>query len=78
MHCKAFEDDTGAIYIAHLPKIRPRTKHINVVFHHFLQYVRKGRIHIQKVSTNDQCDDAWSKPLPQNVFLKHRKIVFCF
>ena len=53
VHCKVFGDNYGAIGIACLTKIRPRTKRINVVFHHFPEYVHKGRIHIQQVSTGD-------------------------
>ena len=78
MHYKEFEDNSGAIELARLPKIRPHTKHINVVFHHFCEYARKGLIRIQKFSTDDQCADAWTKLLPQNVLLNHRKFVFGF
>ena len=44
---KAFEDNYEAIELTRLPKIRPRTKYINIVFHHFHEYVRKGLIRIQ-------------------------------
>ena len=64
MHCKSFEDNSGAIDIARLTKTRPRTKHTNVVFHHFREYVYKGLIHIQQVFVDEQCYDAWNKPLP--------------
>ena len=53
VHCKDFDDKYGDIEIASLPKIRPHTKHINVVFHHFPEYVHKGLIHIQQVFTGD-------------------------
>jgi hypothetical protein len=33
--CKLFEDNSGALEMARTPKMRPRTKHINVQFHHF-------------------------------------------
>ena len=39
MHCKAFEYYSRASELEHLPKIRPDTKHINVVFHHFHKYI---------------------------------------
>ena len=76
MQCKAFEDNYVAIELVRLPKVCPHNKHINVVFHHFREYVRKLLIHIQQVSKNDHCADAWTKTLPQNVILKHRKIIF--
>jgi hypothetical protein len=35
VHCKLFEDNSGALEMARLPKMRPRTKHIGVRMHHF-------------------------------------------
>jgi hypothetical protein len=31
-HCKAFEDNSGALELARQPKMRSRTKHINVKY----------------------------------------------
>lgn len=36
VHCKTFQDDEGALAIAKFPKMRPRTKHINTQFFHFV------------------------------------------
>ncbi len=30
IHCKVFEDNAGTIEIAKVPKMRPRTKHLNI------------------------------------------------
>ncbi len=38
--CKVFEDNSGALELAHLPKLCPCTKHINVCYHHFREHVR--------------------------------------
>eukprot|EP00957_Ditylum_brightwellii_P121146 9239711-Ditylum_brightwellii.AAC.2 len=35
VHCKAFKDNSGALELAKAPKMRPHTKHINTVYHHF-------------------------------------------
>jgi hypothetical protein len=35
VYCKVFEDNTGALERARFPKLRPRTKHINVCYHLF-------------------------------------------
>ena len=35
VHCRVFEDNSGALEIATNPKFRPRTKHINQRFHFF-------------------------------------------
>ena len=42
IHCKVFEDNAGAIEIAKVPKMRPRTKHLNIKYHHFREESRKG------------------------------------
>ena len=78
MYCKLFEDNYGGIDITCVMKICPRNKHINDVFHHFLEYVCKVLMHIQQVSTGDQCNDAWTKLFPHNVLLKHQNMIFGF
>ncbi len=39
MYCKVFEDNSGALELARLPKQCLRTKHINVCYHHFREHV---------------------------------------
>ena len=73
IHCKAYEDNTGALELARLPKLRPRTKHINLVYHHFREHVRQGHIQVLPIRSTDQIADIFTKPLQQNLFLKHRK-----
>jgi hypothetical protein len=46
IRCKTFEDNSGALQLARLPKMRPRTRHINVMYHQFREAVVKGRITI--------------------------------
>ena len=72
VYCKAFEDNSGALELARTPKMRPRTKHINIVYHHFREHVRKRLIQLIPIGTEDQIADIFTKPLPQNAFLKHR------
>jgi hypothetical protein len=78
VHCHAFEDNTGALELSKVHKMRPRTKHINNIYHHFRSHVRKGLISIAHVSTEDQVGDIFTKPLPQNLFIKHRKRLLGF
>jgi hypothetical protein len=73
VYCKAFEDNSGALELARLPKIRPRTKHINIKYHHFREYVRLGLIEMLPISTTEQIADIFTKPLAQNAFLHLRK-----
>lgn len=76
VHCKVFEDNLGALEIARIPKMRPRTKHLNVKLHHFREYVESGKISIHAVSTHDQQADMFSKNLSVVLFRKFRKLVF--
>jgi hypothetical protein len=73
VHCKVFEDNTGAIEIATVPKMRPRTKHLNIKYHHFREEVRKGTISIYHTRTEDQIADIFTKLLPKASFVKFRE-----
>jgi hypothetical protein len=75
VHCKAFEDNSGALEIARLPKIRPRTKHMNNTYHHFRDYVASGDIEVLPIDTEDQLADMLTKPLPNELFFKFRKLI---
>ena len=35
IYCKAFKDKSGALEIMRLPKMRPHTKAINIIYHNF-------------------------------------------
>ena len=48
--------------------MRPRTKEINVIYHHFREYVRLGMIEIYPIFTNDQVANMFTKPLNHNTF----------
>jgi hypothetical protein len=73
VHCKVFEDNEGAIEIAKVPKMRPRTKHLNIKYHHFREEVKKGTVNIYHVTTGEQMADMLTKPLDEILFEKHRK-----
>ncbi len=75
VYCKVFEDNSGALELAKLPKMRPRTKHINVCYHHFREHVRNGLIKIFPIDTKEQIADIFTKPLSQNSFVRHRKFI---
>jgi hypothetical protein len=63
VYCKVFEDNSGALEMARLPKLHPRTKHINVCYHHFCKHVRKELIKIFPIDTKDQIADTLTKTL---------------
>jgi hypothetical protein len=56
MHCKVFEDNSGAMEIAKIHKYRPRTKHLNVKLHHFCDFITRGYISINQINTNKHLD----------------------
>ena len=73
VYCRCFEDNVGALELATSPKLRPRTKHINLVYHHFRSYAREGLIKIYSISSKEQICDMMTKPLAQNQFQYLRK-----
>jgi hypothetical protein len=73
MHCNVFEDNEGSIKIAKVPKMRPRTKHLNIKYHHFREEVKKGTINVHYVNTGEQMVDMLTKPLEQTLFERHRE-----
>jgi hypothetical protein len=75
VYFNVFEDNSGGLELACLPKLPPRTKHINVCYHHFHEHVRKGLIKIFPIDTKDQIADALTKALPQNDFTCHCKFM---
>ena len=72
VHCTIFEDNSGALELARLPKMRPRTKHINQAFHHFREHVERQEIIMNATPTDKQMADILTKPLPEAVFVRHR------
>jgi hypothetical protein len=55
-----YEDNTGAYELAKAPKMRPRTKHIALKYHHFREHVNNGTIKINLIGTKDQIADIYS------------------
>ena len=79
--CKVFEDNLGAIELAKLPKLRPRTKHIAIQYHHFRSWTMKGlegsapRVGVEHISTKFQQADIMTIPLPRIQFQNLRKLI---
>jgi hypothetical protein len=73
IYCKVFEGNSGALELARLQKLCPRTKHINVCYRHFCKHLRNGLIKIFPVATENQIADALTKALSQNIFQQHRR-----
>ena len=75
LHCRVFEDNSGALEIATAPKMRPRTKYLNVKYHHFRDQIDNGRLSIHAIDTNDQQADLFTKPVNKELFLKFRQLI---
>eukprot|EP00957_Ditylum_brightwellii_P208164 15356130-Ditylum_brightwellii.AAC.1 len=73
VHYKCFEDNLGALEFAKLPKMQPHTKHINLVWHHFWDYIRRKLTHVIAIKSEDQPVDIMTKSVEQNGFVKHCK-----
>jgi hypothetical protein len=57
VQCTLFEDNSGALTLAIEPAMRPRTKHINIKYHHFRSHVAAGTIDLQAIRSIDQPAD---------------------
>ena len=75
VHCMVFEDNSGALELARLPKICPRTKHINKAFHHFREYIEHQEVTIHATLTAEQLADILTKPLVEATFIRHRRAI---
>ena len=75
IHCRIFEDNSGAIELATVHKYRPRTKHINTVYHHFRHHVEQGMITVHAIKSENQRADLLTKSLPIPLLLRHRKSI---
>ena len=73
--CTVFEDNNGALELAKAPKMRPRTKHIALKYHHFRYHVQEGKIDIQPIDTCQQQADIFTKPLSRELFESLRQML---
>ena len=73
VHCTVFEDNNSCIELVKCPKMRPRTKHISIKYHHFRSKVKAGLITVERIDTLDQIADIFTKSLDEKQFIKLRK-----
>ena len=71
VHCTIFEDNSGALELACLPKMRPHTKHINQSFHDFREHVEHQEIIMKATPMEKQMVDILTKPLPDAAYVWH-------
>ena len=63
VYCNFFEDNSGVLELARMPKLQLRTKYINVIYHHFRSYVRDKSIYLFTNDISNQTADILSKLL---------------
>ena len=78
VYATCFEDNAGCLELARAPKLRPRTKHIAVKYHHFRSHVHnketnpEGSLHLKYVNTTHQLADMFTKGLSEATFERLR------
>jgi hypothetical protein len=75
IHCKIFKDNSGTVEMANVPKMRPRTKHLNIKYHFFRQFVQQGILQVMHIAGEQQRADIFTKALNLMTFFKHRKSI---
>jgi hypothetical protein len=70
--CQIFEDNAAALEISKIPKVRPRTRHINVLYHHFRSEAANNRVTIEPIKSCDNVADILTKQQNASLFHEHR------
>ena len=73
--CTLFQDNSGALTLAKSPAMRPRTKHINVKYHHFRMAVANEEIKLKVVKSEKQPADLLTKQSEYKLFVAHRESI---
>ena len=70
-----FEDNNGALRLATVPKMTPRSKHIAIKYHFFREHVFNGTVDIEKIDTSNQKADIFTKGLGPEIFERVRELL---
>ena len=73
VYCTIFEVNMGYIDLVKTPRMKPRTKHIALKYHHFRSLVKSGSVLIKYVETHDQITEIFTKALYDAQFCNLRK-----
>ena len=66
-------DNTSAINLSKNPVHHSRTKHIDIRHHFLRDYVLKGDISLEFITTDKQIADILTKPLKEDTFVNLRR-----
>ena len=77
VHCTVFEDNKGCIDLVNVPKMRPRTKHIGLKYHHFREHVRNKTVSVEYIDAEEQIADIFTKAMsePQFNYLRDKFMI---
>ena len=78
IHCLIFEDNMGSINLVKRTRMRPRTKHISLKYHHFREYVRRGLVSVNHIDKKKQITEILTKVLTDPQYLKLRNFLTGF
>ena len=67
-YSSVFEDNNGALTLATVPRMTPRSKHIAVPYHFFREHVANGSLQILKIASENNKGDIFTKGLDRNKF----------
>lgn len=67
-----FENNNGCITVANIPTSHKRSKHFDIKYHLSREHIEKKIIKVEKISTNKQLADMFTKPLSPVKFIKFR------
>ncbi|CAB1098882.1 unnamed protein product [Ectocarpus sp. CCAP 1310/34] len=66
-----YEDNSGAILTSLSSKITPRTKHIDIKYHHIRSLIQDGVVKVEKIESAMQKADMFTKSLGAVKFIKN-------
>ena len=75
MHCTVFENNNSCIELVKFPRMRPRTKHIGIKYHHFRSKLKENMIVVHRVDTRMQHGNLLTEALAGPQFIHLRKLI---
>ncbi|KAL8038040.1 hypothetical protein ABFX02_11G077650 [Erythranthe guttata] len=66
-------DNTGAVAQAKEPRSHQKSKHILRKYHVIREIIDRGEVKVERVTSEENVADPFTKPLPRSVHEKHRE-----
>lgn len=69
-----YYDNQSCIKLTENPVYHDRSKHIEIMYHFIRDYVQKGAVKLEYISTNEQVVDIFTKALPRgkHVYFRYK------